>query len=185
MAKGELFRGYRSAPVAFSGALALLAAALQTTIVGDPLEAIDRYLTLWIVVASLSFAMVVAEMGLRIYLTRSHPQVQPARLAFEQFLPPIIAGALITAVIVRHVPLAVVLLPGLWQILYGLGIFASARMLPRQGLFVALFYLAAGVVVLMLSADGRSLSPWCMGIPFGLGQLATAAILYWILERRT
>jgi hypothetical protein len=28
------------------------------------------------------------------------------------------------------------------------------------------------------------MSPWAMGLPFGLGQLLTAAVLYWNLERR-
>jgi hypothetical protein len=28
-------------------------------------------------------------------------------------------------------------------------------------------------------------SAWAMGVPFGVGQLVSAAILYWTLERRT
>jgi hypothetical protein len=27
------------------------------------------------------------------------------------------------------------------------------------------------------------LSPWAMGVPFGVGQLLAAAVLYWTLER--
>jgi hypothetical protein len=28
-----------------------------------------------------------------------------------------------------------------------------------------------------------ALSPWAMGVPFGLGQLFAAGVLYWTLER--
>jgi hypothetical protein len=36
---------------------------------------------------------------------------------------------------------------------------------------------------LLLSAGEMALSPWLMGVPFGIGQLATAALLYWSFER--
>ena len=40
MAKGDVFRGYRSAPVAFSGVVALAAALVQPLVVADPAEQI-------------------------------------------------------------------------------------------------------------------------------------------------
>jgi hypothetical protein len=62
--------------------------------------------------------------------------------------------------------------------------FASARLLPRPIFAVAGFYLFTGILLLAWSQDGASLSPWCMGVPFAVGQLSAAAILYWTLERR-
>ncbi len=75
------------------------------------------------------------------------------------------------------------MLPGLWQIFFGLGIFASCRLLPRPTFWVAVFYLGTGLTVLALAGGDNALSPWAMGLPFGAGQLLAAAVLYCTLER--
>lgn len=184
MAKGDVFRGYRSAPVAVSGLLALSAAIAQPYVAADPAGNIAAYLGLWISMAVLTVAGVAVEMGVRMYWTDDWTYLEPTRLALEQFLPSVIAGALVTVVLVRHAPANVALLPGLWQIIFSLGIFASARLLPRPIFAVAGFYLFTGIIALLWAQDGYSLSPWCMGVPFAVGQLSAAAILYWTLERR-
>ena len=51
-------------------------------------------------------------------------------MAVEQFLPSVGAGALISIVLMRLVPANIWMLPGLWQITYSLGVFASCRFLP-------------------------------------------------------
>jgi hypothetical protein len=48
---------------------------------------------------------------------------------------------------------------------------------------VGVVYLLAGVVNLGLAGGPHALSPLVMGLPFGVGQLLTAALLYWNLER--
>ena len=70
------------------------------------------------------------------------------------------------------------MLPGLWQILFSLGIFASCRLLPRATFGVAVFYLASGLTCLALARGDAAFSPWAMGFPFGVGQLLAAAVLY-------
>jgi hypothetical protein len=184
MAKSDVFRGYRSAPVAFSGLLALLAAVAQRRLVVDPMQDIAVYLSLWIGMAVLSVAAVAVEMTVRMYLTQDRSHLEPTWLAVEQFLPAVIAGVLVTVVLVRQSPEQVALLPGLWLILFSLAIFASARLLPRPIFLIGAFYLCSGITVLIWARDAYSLEPWCMGLPFGVGQLVAAGILYWTLERR-
>jgi hypothetical protein len=184
MAKSDVFRGYRSTPVAASGLLAVTAAIAQPYVVADPAADIVPYLTLWISMAVVSMAGVAIEMIVRSHLTHDRTHLEPMRLAVEQFLPAVIAGVLVTVVLVRVLPDNVALLPGLWQIMFSLAIFASARLLPRPVFAVAGWYLFAGIVVLVWSDDGFALSPWCMGVPFAVGQLSAAGILYWTLERR-
>jgi hypothetical protein len=184
MAKSDVFRGYRSAPVALSGLLALSAAIVQPYVIPDPAADMGKYLWLWISMAVLSVAAVAVEMCVRMVWTQDRSHLELTRLAVEQFLPSVIAGVLVTVVLVRQAPLSVALLPGLWQIVFSLGMFASARLLPRPIFAVAAFYLVSGIVVLVWAHDGFSLSPWCMGVPFAVGQLSAAAILYWTLERR-
>ena len=103
------------------------------------------------------------------------------RLALEQFAPCLLAGGLVTFVIARTRPESLSLLPGIWQILFSLGVFASYRLLPRATGAVGVFYLGTGLVC--LSLGDSALSPWAMAVPFGLGQCLSAAILYWNLER--
>jgi len=97
-------------------------------------------------------------------------------MAVEQFLPSAGAGALITVVLVRSVPSATWMLPGLWQIIFSLGIFSSCRFLPRAVAAAGAWYLLTGLTCIALG-DSRALSPWAMGIPYGAGQLLVAMIL--------
>lgn len=95
-----------------------------------------------------------------------------------------VAGGLVTIVLARTAQDCLWMLPGLWCILFGLGIFASSRLLPRATILVAVFYLAAGLACLEWARGPHALSPWAMGVPFGVGQLFAAAVLYGTLERR-
>ncbi len=97
-------------------------------------------------------------------------------MAVEQFLPSIGAGLLITIVLMRFVPAAMWMLPGIWQVIFSLGVFSSCRFLPRPMLAVGAWYLLTGLTCIALGGD-RALSPWAMGIPFGVGQLLAASVL--------
>ena len=97
--------------------------------------------------------------------------------AAEQFLPALTAGLLLTVVVIRVAPHSVWMLPGLWQVVFSLGVFASCQFLPRQMFLVGMWYLAAGLICLAVSRDDGTFSPWVMGVPFGIGQLLVAAVL--------
>jgi hypothetical protein len=98
------------------------------------------------------------------------------RMAVEQFLPSVGVGGLLTLVLVRFAPGALWMLPGLWQVIFSLGVFSSCRFLPRAAGAVGIWYLLTGLTSLAL-ADTRALSPWSMGIPYGIGQMLVATIL--------
>src|SRR5262249_16722626 len=183
MARTETFRGYRSLPVAFSGLLALLAAVVQSSWISDPTRDIAAYLTLWVGAAVLSAFAAGFEMLLRVRSDGAALARAMTWLAVSQFLRCLGAGALVTVVLVVWSPDALWVLPGLWQILFSLGIFASYRLLPRATFGVGVFYLCAGAVSLATARGDAALSPWAMGAPFGIGQLYAAAVLYWTLER--
>ena len=183
MARTEVFRGYRAVPAAFSGAVALAAATVQAVAIHDPVQQINTYLGLWIGAAVLSAMSAVFEMGVRARNASSSLTRELTFLAMEQFCPCLVAGALVTMVVVRSAPECVWILPGLWQVLYSLGIFASCRLLPRSMFGVAVFYLISGLGTLALTRGENALSPWAMGLPFCVGQLLAAAVLYRTLER--
>jgi hypothetical protein len=74
------------------------------------------------------------------------------------------------------------MLPGLWSVVFSLGIFASCRFLPCQMFGVGAWYLAAGLVDFLVAAGNHMLLPWSMGISFGVGQLLVAAVLHFGFE---
>jgi hypothetical protein len=183
LARTEVFRGYRAMPVAFSGCVAILAAAIQAVTIPDPATQISAYLVLWVGAAVVSALAAGLEMMIRARTAATSVTRELAWLAVEQFCPCLMAGALVTVVVLRAAPESAWMLPGLWQIFFGLGIFASCRLLPKPTFWVGVFYLGMGLAVLALGQGQAPLSPWAMGLPFGAGQMLAAAVLYRTLER--
>ncbi len=184
VARTEVFRGYKARAVAATGLLGLAAAALQPWWVPQPAADVGRYLQLWIGVAAASIAIVGAELLLRCWSTDSPLARQQTRRAVEQFAPCVVAGAALTWAIAAFAPASLELLPGLWAIVFSLGVFASWRQLPAASLGVACYYLLAGVLCLAMARGQQAFSPLAMAGTFGVGQLLTAAILHLSLERR-
>ncbi len=178
IAAGTAFRGYGPAALAASGALALITAFAQSLWLPDPKTQALVFFIAWGAAAALSMGLIWIEMRRR--ARRHHSGLADAmiRQAMDQFLPAAAAGVLLPLFILGYAPDAAWMMPGLWQVLMGLGLFASARSLPRPVTIVAAFYLLAGFAVLLIASDGYALSPWTMGLPFMLGQFAMAAIVH-------
>ncbi|HEX3359034.1 MAG TPA: hypothetical protein VHS31_18790 [Tepidisphaeraceae bacterium] len=183
IARSQAFRGYRSLSTALTGVLAILAAFVQKLCVVDPMHHLDRYLTIWLITALTSIAIVGMELAMRCWRSDQPLQRELSFHAIEQMTPSLVAGALLTVVITQFCEEIAWALPGLWSILFGLGVFASRRLLPRPTFFVGGFYLLAGL--LMISMRQKALAPWTMGATFSLGQLSAAALLYFNLERNS
>jgi hypothetical protein len=185
VARTETFRGYRAAPVAFSGIVACLAASLQPWVVADPAQNSALYLGWWVGAALLSMAVT----GIVMYwhcLKSPHPLTKPNTiLAIGNFAPSVVAGGLVAIVLFQSFPQALWLMPGLWSIFFSLGIFASYRLLPKATFWVGVYYMIAGILCMIWAREEFAYSAWAMGVPFGVGQMLSAAILYWTLERRT
>ncbi len=184
MARSEVFRGYRSLTVCFSGVLGLMAAAFQSHWVASPATDLGRYLVLWVGVALLSATIAGTELFLRAKGAGPGLARDLTRLAVEQFLPCLVVGALLTLCIYLHSPSVAWMLPGLWSLMFGLGIFASWRLLPSLVVWVGLYYVVCGCCCLRWFQGEYAFSAWQMAIAFGGGQLLCAAILYWTLERK-
>ena len=70
------------------------------------------------------------------------------------------------------------MLPGLWQIVFSLGLFAACRSLPRAMFAAAVWYLVAGLGSLAFASGSHALSPYAMAVPYGLGQILIAIVLH-------
>ncbi len=177
IARGTEFRGYGPASVAASGVLALLVAAIQAHWLKGVGHDFRSYLALWVAAAAISVILTGMETILRARRVHSGFANEMIHNAAEQFLPAVMAGALLTVVLIRFAPGSVWMLPGLWQVVFSLGVFASCRFLPRQMFMVGVWYLGAGLACLALGSVAETFSPWAMGVPFGIGQLLVAAVL--------
>jgi len=181
LAATEQLRSLRAVPVAFSGLLAITAALVQPGLVGDPLQDPAAYLLLWCGAAIASGVVAAAVVLRRALRTPGALSVANARLAAMQFLPSLLVGVLVTWFVVVRLPALLWLLPGLWQLLFGLGNLAAHRLLPLPATFVGVAFVATGTCCLWFGE--RALEPWVMGLPFAAGQLALAVILWWHHER--
>src|SRR5246127_2512421 len=178
LAAGTAFRGYGPAAIAATSGVALATALLQYLLLADPTKNPLTFFLGWSAAAALSGAMIWIEMLLR--ARRHHSGLADAMLyqAVEQFLPAGTAGVLLALMLWNFAPETLWLLPGLWQILASLGVFASVRSLPRTVAFAGGWYFVAGFGCLLLASQTHALSPWTMGLPFVIGQLLMAAILH-------
>ncbi len=183
VARTETYRGFRAAPVAFSGFVACAAAVFQSLFLVDPAANLSGYLGLWVgsAVGCLIFT------GITMYwhcikststLTRTN-----TLHAIGNFAPSVVVGGLVTFVLFQIDEPCQWMLPGLWAIFFGFGVFSIYRLLPKSTFGIGVFYMLAGVLSLIWARDDYAFSPWAMGLPFGVGQMAAAGILYWTLER--
>lgn len=183
LARTEQFRGTRSLTVGWTSLFSLIGATLQILWVPQPLANPIRYLIVWVGLAILGLIIGGLEIALRARRSESALTRQLSWLAVEQFLPSVFVGGAVTWAIATFAVEQLWLLPGLWSLIYGLGLFASARLLPREITWVAVWYLIAGCVVFAVARGPAACSPWAMPVTFGIGQATMSAIFYWRLER--
>jgi hypothetical protein len=181
LSKAEIYRGYRAVPVASSGILALVAAAVQRNLIGSRTDRI--FVVYWVIVGVIATFVAGGGIVHNYWVEKSPIARRRTRTVVGQFIPCITAGILATAALGRAGTPLIPFLPGLWTILFSLGTFASRPYLPRIIGWVALLYLIAVGVLLALAPGGGSLSPWAMGLTFGTGQILAGIVLYRDLER--
>jgi hypothetical protein len=181
IAKGEVYRGYRSLPIAASGAIGVAAAGMQPAEVAHDPIAFAGY---WMIVAVAAMFVGSSEILYNYLVHDSAAGRRHTRKVVGQFLPSVLAGGAIAVCFCWLDPALVRLLPGLWAICFGLGAFASRPYLPRASGWVALLYYAAGFALLVAArGNAAPLNGWWIGITFGTGQLLAALVLWWNLER--
>lgn len=176
MARSIEFRGYGPVTLASTGLLAIVIASMQRLWSVDLETEPVRFLAMWIGAAAVSLTFISIETVTRARRIHSVLAMQMMHSAVEQFMPSIVAGVLLTAVLAHAAPQSLWMLPGLWQILFSLGVFASCRFLPHGTFWVGVWYLATGMACLAIGPDVPA-SPWEMGLPFGIGHLLVAGVL--------
>lgn len=171
--KSEVFRGYHAGTAAATGGLALLAAALQNA-VAPPGSASD-FALFWLAIAPLAFGLAAHDLVRAWMAAERSCDRRRTAVVLGQLLPPLACGGTVTALLLAGPAPHAELLPGLWSIVSGLALFAARPHLPRATHWVGLWFALAGAW--LLAAPRPIGAPWDMGLTFGIGMLALAAVL--------
>lgn len=173
LARAEVYPGFRPTAVALVGALGLLAAAAHPLV--PAARGGDEFVAYWLAVAGAGAVIGFASSARSYTLEEDDLERRRTRRVMAQFLPSLLAGAAVTVGVARADE--VHLLPGLWAVLFGLGVVAARPHLPAAVWFVGAGYVAAGAALLALADATAGPSGWAVGCVFGVGHLATAAAL--------
>jgi len=177
LAASTRFQGFTPAVAATTGLLALALGAVQTARL-DPSTTPVEMLVQWMLLAVICACLIGADAVVR--ARRLHRAMADTMIntTLRQFLPVGGAGAIAAIVILLCAPAWAAILPGLWQLLIGIGIFAALPALPRLLAWGAGWYFVTATASLLAGAGATDVSPWVMGLPFGIGQLLIAALLH-------
>jgi hypothetical protein len=171
------FRGYGPLTLSATALLAVVAGVVQRWWIPEPAAHPVSYVALWLTTAMVCAALIGTQMLTRANRFHSGMADEMIRMAVTQFLPAGIAGAVLPFVLVRATRDVFWMLPGMWQIIFSLGVFASRRSLPRAMLLVGGWFLVTGFGCLALG-DSRALAPMTMSGAYAIGMAAVAAIHY-------
>jgi hypothetical protein len=148
------------------GATALIAAWLAAGAATS-----DRWLAVWFGEAALAVAIAMATTT---WKTRDHrvPIVSgPARKFALSFVPPMVAGALLTLVLVSRGEYT--LLPATWMLLYGAAVVSAGTFSVRVVPFMGACFMGCGAVVLLVPQAANIV----MAVAFGGLHLAFGAAI--------
>jgi hypothetical protein len=177
VARTTEFRGYGPSTLLATAIVALLTGAAQAHWLPEPAPHPVQYVALWLTTGIFCAALIVTQMLTRANRLHSGMADEMIRMAVAQFLPAAVAGAILPFVLLRATQSVFWMLPGLWQIIFSLGVFASCRCLPRPMLLVGVWFLLTGLACISLG-DIRSLAPVTMSGSYAVGMALVAAIHY-------
>lgn len=153
------------------GGVAMGAVGAVAALLGSRTGSPRAWLAIWVAAGALAFGIGVATMLRKARHFDHRPAGSAARRFALALLPPLVAGAALTAALVRAGSSA--LLPAVWLLLYGCAVVgagvSSVPVVPAFGGALVVFGLAA----LLLPDAGNAL----LGVGFGAGHVATGLIV--------
>jgi len=176
------FRGYGPATLFATAIIASLSGVTQARWLPEPAVHPAQYVALWLTTGFVCAALIATQMLTRANRVHSGMADEMVRIAVAQFLPAAVAGAIVPFVMLRVSPEVMWMLPGLWQIIFSLGVFASCRCLPRPMILVGVWFLVTGLACVSLG-DIRSLAPATMSGAYAVGMALVGAIHYFSYKK--
>ena len=176
------FRGYGPLTLSTTAVLAVLAGVAQYRWLPEPAAHPGQYVALWLTTGVLSAALIVTQMLTRADRLHSGMADQMVQMAVAQFLPAGIAGIIFPFVLLHITHEVFWMLPGLWQVLFSLGVFASCRCLPRPMIIAGVWFLLSGLACVSFGGT-RALAPAMMSCPYAIGMGYVAIVHYFSAKK--
>jgi hypothetical protein len=179
LAKTDVYRGLTARPVMLTGFVGILAACLQPRLIGDG-DAIG-FVTYWLCTA-LACVLIGSSTAIYGYLF-DHDALgrRRAQVVAGQLIPCLAAGAFLVLALLPVLDRCIGMLPGIWALLYALGLFSVRPFLPHATGWVAFYFLVAGTLLLNFLPLQTVPSPWSVAGVFAIGQFGLA----WVLHRNS
>lgn len=169
------------------GLIGVGASALVTTWVATFMESAGAWIALWLVeavfAASIALVAIHRKMRRRLAPDASFVLSMPARKFLLGFWPAIVAGAVITFAVIEPVGIweagsAVPrVLPGVWLLLYGVGVMTAGAYSVRAVPLMGLTFMALGTLTLLIPPLSGTLF---LALGFGVVQIGFGI---WIVRR--
>jgi hypothetical protein len=175
VAQTSEFHGYGPLTLSATALVAVLAGVAQSRWLSEPAAHPVQYVALWLTTGIVCAALIATQMLTRAHRMHSSMADDMIRLAVAQFLPAAIVGLALPFVFLQITQSVFWLLPGLWQIVFGLGVFASCRCLPKPMLIAGAWFLATGLACIARGST-RALAPSSMSGAYVIGMSLVAAI---------
>ncbi|GAC1562546.1 MAG: hypothetical protein NVS3B17_16050 [Vulcanimicrobiaceae bacterium] len=172
----QRFDGYSGPAAIASGCVAMAAGIAQALTVPQPRGLAERqtYLVIWLTCLGIALALNYGAIVVWRARNRGAQAAVQFRTVGMSIVPALACGGVVTlSLVARNLD---ELLPGMWCATYALGLFASRAMVPREVVFVAAAFGAAGAILLLASAIDP-LAWWIMPSVFGVGQILIGSIV--------
>jgi len=140
------------------------ATALAAAGIASHAPSFEAWLTVWFVEGALAIALGVLAMWRKAKAANLPLWSGPVRKFLFSFIPPLIAGAILTLVLMRAGATGAI--PGVWLLLYGAGVMAGGAFSVGIVPVLGACFLVEGSLVVLFGA-GREWADLWMGLGFG------------------
>jgi uncharacterized membrane protein len=171
LAMTQRFRGYSGVAAAASGCFAIIAGVVQALLAPAPATSEEHrlYAAVWLACGGAALIVNYAAIAHWFVSDASARDRWQTRTVGLSILPALMLGAALTATLIDANRFG--LLPGIWCACYGVGLFASRTLVPREVVLVAALFMLAGIS-LLFTPSSIALSWWILPLAFGAGQIA-------------
>lgn len=176
LARGEVYQGVKARPVMFSGLIGILAAIVQPRLVAD--GDVHSFVWYWLLAAVVCALAGASGAILSYFLDEDELARRRTRIVVGQLLPSLAVGAFLTLALLPVMDRCIGMLPGVWAMLYALGLFSTRPYLPRATGWIGLYFVVAGTLLVSFLPLAAIPSPWSIALVFAAGQLGLALVLH-------
>lgn len=175
MAKSSIYKGYRSFYVALGGIIGLIAVFIQPCFVKKIESRVFVYY--WLIIAAINLVLCLLMICYQYFFIESAFQQKITKRVVIQFLPMLIAGALVTLPL--HLNNSFIsYLPGIWAVIFALGVFNVRPYLPDITSLVGIYFFIAAAGLFYLAYFQSTLLLPVFGLSFSIGLFIGSLVLY-------